>query len=61
MEGLLMVPEERNSETAKPFFANALSLLKQTFQEWLQDKAPQLGPRLPTTQFFRSHHWSSFC
>jgi uncharacterized BrkB/YihY/UPF0761 family membrane protein len=25
------------------FFNNALSLLKQTFQEWLEDKAPQLG------------------
>jgi membrane protein len=46
MEGLLIVPEERNSETAKPFFANAFSLLKQTFQEWLQDKAPQLGAAL---------------
>src|SRR5881275_1549651 len=28
------------------FFANAFSLLKQTFQEWLQDKAPQLGAAL---------------
>ena len=46
MKGLLIVPEERNSETAKPFFANAFSLLKQTFQEWLQDKAPQLGAAL---------------
>jgi membrane protein len=46
MEGLSIVPEERNSETAKPFFANAFSLLKQTFQEWLQDKAPQLGAAL---------------
>jgi len=46
MKGLLTVPEERNSETAKPFFANAFSLLKQTFQQWLQDKAPQLGAAL---------------
>jgi membrane protein len=46
MERLLIVPEERNSETANPFFANAFSLLKQTFQEWLQDKAPQLGAAL---------------
>ncbi len=46
MKGLLIVPEERNSETAKPFFANAFSLLRQTFQEWLQDKAPQLGAAL---------------
>src|SRR2546423_3804934 len=28
------------------FFANAFSLLKQTFNEWLQDKAPQLGAAL---------------
>src|SRR5213083_2446304 len=27
-------------------FGNALSLFKQTFQEWLQDKAPQLGAAL---------------
>jgi membrane protein len=28
------------------FFGNAFSLLKQTFQEWMQDKAPQLGATL---------------
>jgi membrane protein len=28
------------------FFGNAFSLLKQTFQEWLDDKAPQLGAAL---------------
>jgi membrane protein len=28
------------------FFANAFTLLKQTFNEWLQDKAPQLGAAL---------------
>ena len=28
------------------FFGNAFSLLKQTFNEWLQDKAPQLGAAL---------------
>jgi membrane protein len=28
------------------FFGNIFSLLKQTFQEWLQDKAPQLGAAL---------------
>ena len=28
------------------FFATAFSLLKQTFQEWLQDKAPQLAAAL---------------
>src|SRR5881227_2583591 len=30
----------------RPFFVNAFGLLKQTFQEWLQDKAPQLGAAL---------------
>ena len=35
--------EQRNSQS---FFANAFSLLKQTFSEWLQDKAPQLGAAL---------------
>src|SRR5438270_4828405 len=28
------------------FVANAVSLLKQTFSEWLEDKAPQLGAAL---------------
>lgn len=37
----------RNStESQSSFFGNAFSLLKQTFQEWLQDKAPQLGAAL---------------
>ena len=30
----------------RSFFANAYTLLKQTFNEWLQDKAPQLGAAL---------------
>src|SRR5947207_13815226 len=38
--------KQRNSETSKSFFGNAFSLLKQTFQEWMQDKAPQLGAAL---------------
>ena len=38
--------KQRNSETSNSFFGNAFSLLKQTFQEWLQDKAPQLGAAL---------------
>src|SRR5207249_7644005 len=37
---------KRNSPAAGSFFGNALNLLKQTFQEWLQDKAPQLGAAL---------------
>lgn len=35
-----------DSETSKSFFGNAFGLLKQTFQEWLGDKAPQLGAAL---------------
>jgi membrane protein len=30
----------------RSFFVNAFGVLKQTFQEWLQDKAPQLGAAL---------------
>jgi membrane protein len=41
----LIVEKQRNSET-RSFFGNVFSLLKQTFQEWLQDKAPQLGAAL---------------
>jgi membrane protein len=46
-EKMVLVPEQRSSETSKPsFFASAFGLLKQTAQEWLQDKAPQLGAAL---------------
>lgn len=38
--------EPRDSETSKSFFGNVFGLLKQTFQEWLGDKAPQLGAAL---------------
>jgi membrane protein len=31
---------------SKSFFGNVFGLLKQTFQEWLADKAPQLGAAL---------------
>jgi membrane protein len=37
---------QRNSTVSESFFRNAYSLFKQTFQEWLQDKAPQLGAAL---------------
>ena len=37
---------EQYSKTSGSFFGNILSLFKQTFQEWLQDKAPQLGAAL---------------
>jgi membrane protein len=39
-----VVPRQRNSHTS--VFENVFGLLKQTFQEWLQDKAPQLGAAL---------------
>ncbi|PYK12905.1 MAG: ribonuclease BN [Verrucomicrobia bacterium] len=35
-----------NSQESASFFGEAFSLLKQTFQEWLEDKAPQLGAAL---------------
>ena len=41
-----LVAKQRNSPASGSFFGNALSLLKQTFQEWLDDKAPQLGAAL---------------
>jgi membrane protein len=45
--GGLVVAKQRNpTASTGSFFSNAFSLLKQTFQEWLQDKAPQLGAAL---------------
>jgi membrane protein len=41
-----IVAEQRDPKTSKSFVSNAFSLFKQTFQEWLQDKAPQLGAAL---------------
>ena len=38
--------EQRDPKTSESFVGNAFTLLKQTFQEWLQDKAPQLGAAL---------------
>jgi len=40
------VANQRNSQPSESFVGNAFSQLKQTFQEWLQDKAPQLGAAL---------------
>ena len=40
-----MAPQD-DSNTSDSFVGNSTSLLKQTFQEWLQDKAPQLGAAL---------------
>jgi membrane protein len=40
------VTDQHNSKGSESFIRNAFSQLKQTFQEWLQDKAPQLGAAL---------------
>jgi membrane protein len=40
------VTDQHNSQGSESFIGNAFSQLKQTFQEWLQDKAPQLGAAL---------------
>jgi membrane protein len=40
------VADQDNSQGSESFIGNAFSQLKQTFQEWLQDKAPQLGAAL---------------
>jgi len=40
------VVKQDSSETSESFFRNVFTLLKQTFNEWLQDKAPQLGAAL---------------
>src|SRR5206468_6792915 len=45
VRGPFAMSKQRNPTTSKSFFGNLFSLLKQTFQEWLQDKAPQSGPR----------------
>lgn len=46
-EKMVLVPEQRSSATSKSsFFPSAFGLVKQTAQEWLQDKAPQLGAAL---------------
>jgi membrane protein len=40
------VAQQDDSNTSESLVDTASSLLKQTFQEWLQDKAPQLGAAL---------------
>jgi membrane protein len=42
----VVTKQRKSSASNLSFFANAFSLLKQTFNEWLQDKAPQLGAAL---------------
>src|SRR6184192_4607858 len=46
VRGPFAMSKQRNPTTSKSFFGNVFSLLKQTFNEWLQDKAPQLGAAL---------------
>ena len=41
-----MAKQQNSSVSKSRFFSNALSLLKQTAQEFLQDKGPQLGAAL---------------
>ena len=42
------------------FFGTSLGLLKQTFSEWLEDKAPQLGAALAYyTVFPRSAYYGA--
>src|SRR6185436_2063832 len=41
-----ILAEPGDSEMSKSFFGNVFGLLKQTVQEWLGDKAPQLGAAL---------------
>src|SRR5213080_3964807 len=44
---MVLMPEQRSSAASKSsFFANTFGLVKQTAQESLQDKAPQLGAAL---------------
>ena len=38
--------EQRDPKASESLFSKAFSLLRQTFQEWLQDKVPQLGAAL---------------
>src|SRR4029078_7078070 len=45
-KGLSFVGKQRDSEFSESLFGNVFSLLKQTFQEWLEDKVPQLGAAL---------------
>ena len=41
-----MAKQGNSAASNLSFFGTAFSLLKQTFQEWLQDKAPQLAAAL---------------
>ncbi|PYK22980.1 MAG: ribonuclease BN [Verrucomicrobia bacterium] len=45
-ECFIVGTQHKSAASKSSVFANTFSLLKQTFQEWLQDKAPQLGAAL---------------
>ena len=44
--GTAVTQQQKSSRSNSSFFANAFNLLKQTGQEFLEDKAPQLGAAL---------------
>jgi membrane protein len=44
--GRVVTKQQKSSESHSSFFANAFGLFKQTGQEFLEDKAPQLGAAL---------------
>ena len=46
LEGVLVAQQLTSAASKTSFFANAFSLFKQTGQEFLQDKGPQLGAAL---------------
>jgi membrane protein len=46
LEGVLVANQRTSGTSEASFFANAFSLLKQTGQDFLQDKGPQLGAAL---------------
>jgi membrane protein len=41
-----MAKQRESTASQSSFFGNAFGLLKQTFQEWMEDKVPQLGAAL---------------
>src|SRR5437667_6372548 len=45
-ECFIVGTQHKSAASKSSVFANTFALLKQTFQEWLQDKAPQLGAAL---------------
>ena len=48
----VVTKQQKPSRSTSSFFANAFDLLKQTGQEFLEDKAPQLGAALAYYKVF---------